>query len=823
MAGDRIKGITVEIGGDTQGLDKALKDVNKQSSVLQRELNDVQRLLKFDPNNVELVAQKQKLLNEQIENTEKKLNKLKEAESQVQAQFERGDIGIEQYRAFQRELTDTQSYLRNTQNAVNDLQSEQDDIAKSTREMGRLFEVTGSSLEDFADVLGNRTVRAIQQGTASSRDLQQAFQRISRETVGTSADIGEVRQALQRLESGEASITGVRRELQRMGEDANDAQDDIKDLGGELGGLVAGIGAGMGLSSAFEKAMDISNLDTVIEVTMEIPDESKQAVKNAIKTVGGYIDDNEAALEGVRKQFQLNAGLTDEENTRIVKSAGTIAKAYSSIDFTELIQETHEIALGMETTHDEALGMVKSLLDVGFPPDQLDIITEYGQQLTRAGYNAEDIQAIFAAGVETGTWNIDVLLDGLKEGRIILAEYGSGVDDATKEILKGTDISAKQLEKWGKAVAGGGEDGKNAMLDVAEALSKVEDETKKNELGVKLYGTLWEENGENLIYTLLGAKDHTLNLAEGQRQLNEDTAKLDASPQQMLNQALQEMWVALSPLLLQVTNFVTMIAGWIQQNPQLTATIVAVVSILGILMGIFLAVIPVISTMIRIGKILAPVIGGISAPVLIAIGVIAALIAIGIALYKNWDSVMKWGKKLGTAIAASFSAMGKAVAKYMGTLLNDVKRIWGNVTGFFEGINLEKIGANIIKGLIKGIKSMATAVGNAARDIANGIGKKISGILKLGSPSKLTEEMGEFTGEGLAIGLKNSFSKVQKMASKMGQLAVPNDISMSLEKGDIATSSGKQLTVNIHSPKALDVRQASKEFNKTLNKMSLMW
>ena len=823
MAGDRIKGITVEIGGDTQGLDKALKDVNKESSKLQRELNDVQRLLKFDPNNVELIAQKQKLLNDQITNTEKKLNKLKEAESQVQAQFERGDIGIEQYRAFQRELADTQSYLRNTQNSLNDMQQEQDNVAKSTREMSRLFEATGTSIEDFADAIGTRTVRAIQQGTASSRDLQRAFERISSETVGTSANIGDVRQALQRLESGEASINEVRRELQRMGGEARDVRGDIQDLGGELGGMVAGISAGMGLGAVFEKAMDMSEVDTVIEMTLDIPNESKQAIKNAIKTVGGYIDDNEAALEGVRKQFQLNASLTDEDNTRIVKGAGAIAKAYSSIDFTELIQETHEMALGMEMTHDEALGMTKALLDVGFPPDQLDIITEYGQQLTRAGYNAEDIQAIFAAGVETGTWNIDVLLDGLKEGRIILAEYGAGVDDATKDILKGTDISAKQLEKWGKAVAGGGEEGKNAMLDVADALSKVKDETKKNELGVKLYGTLWEENGENLIHTLLGAKDHTLDLAEGQRQLNEDTAKLDASPQQMLNQALQELWVTLAPLLLHVTNFVTVIADWISKNPELTAGIVAFVSILGILMGIFGVVIPIVMNAVKVFKLLAVFIGGISTPVLVVIGVIAALIAIGVLLYKNWDSVMKWGKKLMTSISASFSAMGQAVAKYMGKVLTDVKRIWGNVTGFFEGINLEKIGANIIKGLIKGIKSMAKAVGNAAKDIANGIGKKISGILKLGSPSKLTEEMGEFTGEGLVIGMKNSLSKVHGMAKKMGQMAIPEDINLKVDKGTVAPSSGKQLTVNLHSPKALDVRQASKEFNKTLNRMSLMW
>ena len=130
---ERIKGITVEIGGDTVGLEKALKGVNKTSRSLQSELTDVNKLLKFDPNNTELMAQKQRLLNNQIENTNEKLKQLKEAEAQVQAQFEKGDIKEEQYRAFQRELQDTQQSLRHTENALADLKSEQDEIGNQVQ------------------------------------------------------------------------------------------------------------------------------------------------------------------------------------------------------------------------------------------------------------------------------------------------------------------------------------------------------------------------------------------------------------------------------------------------------------------------------------------------------------------------------------------------------------------------------------------------------------------------------------------------------------------------------------------------------------------
>jgi hypothetical protein len=115
---DRIKGITVEIGGETSGLDKALKGINQSSRSLQSELRDVQRLLKFDPGNATLLAQEQELLGNQIENTEKKLKALRDAEAQVAAQFKSGEIGAKQFRAFQRELQATEGYLSDLKNKI---------------------------------------------------------------------------------------------------------------------------------------------------------------------------------------------------------------------------------------------------------------------------------------------------------------------------------------------------------------------------------------------------------------------------------------------------------------------------------------------------------------------------------------------------------------------------------------------------------------------------------------------------------------------------------------------------------------------------------
>jgi len=111
MAG-KIKGITIEIGGNTQPLNKSLEGVNKKTKSLQSELKQVERLLKLDPKNTELLAQKQKLLAEAVSTSKEKLDILKEAERQAQEQFKQGKIGEEQYRALQREVIKTEQDLQ---------------------------------------------------------------------------------------------------------------------------------------------------------------------------------------------------------------------------------------------------------------------------------------------------------------------------------------------------------------------------------------------------------------------------------------------------------------------------------------------------------------------------------------------------------------------------------------------------------------------------------------------------------------------------------------------------------------------------------------
>lgn len=128
-SGKRVKGLTVEINGDVTGLDQALKKTNSALNNTQRELNDVNKLLKLDPKNTELLTQKQKLLSESIANTKSKLETLKTAQEQALKQLENKEIGQKQYDALQREIAETEQELKKFETAADGVESELKEMA----------------------------------------------------------------------------------------------------------------------------------------------------------------------------------------------------------------------------------------------------------------------------------------------------------------------------------------------------------------------------------------------------------------------------------------------------------------------------------------------------------------------------------------------------------------------------------------------------------------------------------------------------------------------------------------------------------------------
>lgn len=141
---NRIKGITVEIGGDTTKLQIALKGVNGQIKNTQSALKDVQKLLKLDPTNTTLLAQKQKLLTQAIGETKEKLATLKTAAQQANEQLQKGEISQEQYDALQREITETEAELKKLESQA----------SKTNQTLTKIGEA-GSKVESFGNGVTN--------------------------------------------------------------------------------------------------------------------------------------------------------------------------------------------------------------------------------------------------------------------------------------------------------------------------------------------------------------------------------------------------------------------------------------------------------------------------------------------------------------------------------------------------------------------------------------------------------------------------------------------------------------------------------------------
>ncbi|MEY9973171.1 phage-related minor tail protein [Lysinibacillus sp. RC46] len=400
MAGKGIKGITINIGGDTRGLDNALKDVNKQASQTQKELREVERASKLDPSSTELYAQKQQLLQKQVQSTSEKLDVLKRAQQQVEQQFKSGDIGEEQYRAFQRELVTTEASLKSYQGQIDKTRAEHHALAESTKNMQTFFQATGTQVNTFADVLGNKLTNAIKEGKASSQQLEQALEKMGKTALGSSADIENMKHALANVD--QKGIQQVQKELGQVAKEANKAGDEVNGFGNKLQSVAGALMAGGGLAAMIHEALDVSTLNTNIEISMDVKGGDVEAVRSSINSVTAAIGDEEAAYEGVRRQMTLNKDASQATNEKIIQGAGMVSRAYKEIDFKELIQETHEIGKELGISQQDALALTNQLLGIGFPPEQLDIISEYGNQLERAGFNAEEIQALMAAGVETG-------------------------------------------------------------------------------------------------------------------------------------------------------------------------------------------------------------------------------------------------------------------------------------------------------------------------------------------------------------------------------------------------------------------------------------
>lgn len=436
MANKAIRGITVEIGGNTTKLDKALGATEKKSRSLQVELKEVTKLLKFDPTNTELLAQKQDILKSAISETGEKLKTLKEAQAQVVAQFERGEIGEEQYRAFRREITQAEKSLEDMRNEL-------------------------TTTED--------ALKKVAKGHKDAEDATSEY----KEAVKDAKD-----------------------ELVDFKEKADDVFNSLKTGATVIGGAALAVGGyALKLSTDFDKAFNTLATQTGASAEeMEILGESMERVY--ANNFGEDIEDVAKSMATVKQ----NTKLSGEELEKTTERALLLRDTFE-FDVNESTRSAKMLMDQYGMSADEAYNLIAQGAQNGLNKngDLLDTINEYAVHFSDMGIGAEEMFNMLVNGAENGTFSVDKLGDAVKEFGI-RSKDGS---DATAEAFETLGLNAATTSKQ---FAKGGEDARKALGNVSKALFEMDDPLAQNQVGVALFGTMWEDLGVDGVKALMSVE-----------------------------------------------------------------------------------------------------------------------------------------------------------------------------------------------------------------------------------------------------------------------------------------------------------------------------
>lgn len=384
---NNIRGITIEIGGDTTKLGKALADSEKKSRSLQTELRAVQQSLKFNPTNVELLTQKQGLLTESISETSEKLDTLKEAEKQVIKQFEQGKVSEEQVRALQREIIKTENQLENMGEELKSTNKLMSDIAKGTREAG----------ESTADY--------------------------------------------------EKRVESAKKELEDFGGKASEVVGAISTGVVALGAsAVAGATYAVNLSAEFDKAFN--TLQTQTGASAEEMQALNESMENIYKSnFGESIEDVAVSMATVKTQTKL----TGSELEGATKNALLMRDVFGfevneSIRAVNALMT--QFGIDAETAYNLVAQGAQNGLNQN--DDLMDVINEYSVHFSQLGLTSTDMFTMLSAGAETGTFSIDKLGDAVKEFGIRVKDGSDSSREAFEYLGYDADALFKVFSEGGQ-------------------------------------------------------------------------------------------------------------------------------------------------------------------------------------------------------------------------------------------------------------------------------------------------------------------------------------------------------------------------------------
>lgn len=493
MAG-RIKGITIEIGGDTTGLDKALSGVEKNANKVQKELKDVDRALKFDPSNTELLAQKQDLLAQNIGNVKEKLATLRNAQEQVNRQFENGKIGEEQYRAFKREIEVTKNVLNSYENKLenvnqalanngqavetnvsklNSLQSEQSQLASEMGKVTSAFKLQESELGQNASE-SEKFALAQKKIGAQSEIVEKQISNLERQLELTKSEYGE--------NSAEAN---------KLEKSLNETKVAFNGLKSEMSGMT---GASASIKSDLSETNQLLKADLLMDFSDKLSQVSDKLIEFGQNTLEAFRE-----VDGGMDTIITKTGATGQALDEMIGIAENVATSIPT-DF-----ETAGSAVGEVNTQFGLMGDALQLT----AEDMIKFAEINGSDVTNSTINSK--RALEAYGL-----SIDWLSDVLDSTTYVAQSTGVSVDDLMKKVTDGAPQikalglefdegvtligqfeqagvdSSAALSTLSKAAVNYAKDGKTMKDGLAETIDKIKSSTSETDaltIASEVFGT----------------------------------------------------------------------------------------------------------------------------------------------------------------------------------------------------------------------------------------------------------------------------------------------------------------------------------------------
>lgn len=778
MASKRIKGITIELNGDATGLNKALADVDRNLGAAQRSLNDVNRLLKLDPSNVTLIAQKQKLLQSEIEDTQKRLVTLREADKQAKKQLESGKLGQEKYDALQREIIETETKLtklNDTSEEFNStLKETASEVSKTSKEIGNIDDSAGEAKKGLGSVADAAKGGAMMQVSDKLQAVSGKLIDVGKNSIDTAMS----------FETAMSQAAGaLNKPMDQMGE--------LKKLATEMGTET--------VFSSQEAMQAITELAKGGLSEAEISAGALKTTMDMAASSGMSLGDSANVVVQVMGAFELSANESAEAANALAGAAA--ASSTDVAPLTEALSQCSAVAHNAGWDIQETSAVLAKFADAGIRGS--DAGTSLKTMLMRLSAPTDK-----AAG--------------------LMKKYGINVRDSQGNMLGASEIAELLQNKLG-GLSSAERDAALSQIFGSDATRVATVMMNSGAEGLEKYKTATENQSaaQELANSQMGASERAMETMRGAMDsVNRTIGEKFLPVVESVAEFVQKMCEKFEALPEPVQDIIVAVG--------------AIIAILGALLPVILAVggaitAGIVTPMLPVIGIIAGVIAAITAIILVIKnwGAINEWFGevfkkVGDWIKETWEKVKKWFSDGATAASNKVKEMKEKVVNFFKNIIDGAKEKLGRIkdtvaNGFEAAINWLKDlpkkaivwGKDFIQGLVDGIKSMIGKVTGAVKDVAS----KITSFLHFSVPDEgpLTsapEWMPDMI-DLMVKGLKNNEGKLKKAAISVAN-KLSDGMSINASMNGINSSSLEE-TINI--PVNLDGKNITQIVTKRISKI----